>query len=736
MGKFISSLTEDIISELAQYETGKRQYYRPVYSLHKWWARRPGVLFRSILLATQKNNNDLFITNDNGSISARSEYFQNHNFGNVIVFDPFMGGGTTLVEANRLGAKVIGCDLNPVSYWIVKETLKPIDLNRLINYFKILELTAGEKIKKLYETDCAICGTKSNSLYSFWVKSIECPKCGKEVMLYKRTLLNEGKSRNKPPSNENLATVFCPSCLKLNLWKGSGLVTCESCEHIFNPEIGTYDHGIFKCTHCGEPQIRLIDVMRTGKQFKEKLVAIEYWCSHCNDRLYKTPDQNDKDQLNHINQHFSDNKEEFVVPRQKILPGASSARWRAHNIKYYYQVFNSRQLLAFNYLITEISKIPDENYRDAIFTIFSNSLEYNNMMTPYNYKHRKLHHLFNYHALPLTTTPVENSVWGYGDEGAGTFANCFKRYVKAKEYCLSPFDKYKDNDNNVKTIYSKSEIIEAKLIFTFNELKQTDRGALLLCSDSSDLPSIPNETVDYVITDPPYFDSIHYSELSNFFYIWLSSILKDPHFVLENVPTAEEAIVNNGMDKGENEYQQLLMSVFTECNRTLKKKGLLIFTFHHTKWRAWWTVLNAIIGSGFRVIDTFPVLSEYKVNPHIRNKQSLDMDLVLICQKRSIPFDPLSKTPMDILERAASSLPDDALNSTNNKLFLYFMGELLITASSNGHGDLTYEWFENILRHFDDFLTKVRQSVPTVVYRTHSYEQLRLMERRPKNVGK
>ncbi|MCS6863137.1 MAG: hypothetical protein NZT92_22755 [Abditibacteriales bacterium] len=79
----------------------------------------------------------------------------------------------------------------------------------------------------------------------------------------------------------------------------------------------------------------------------------------------------------------------------------------------------------------------------------------------------------------------------------------------------------------------------------------------------------------------------------------------------------------------------MLTSVFRECARVLKDEGRLIFTFHHTKWRAWWTVLSAIAESGFRVADSFPVMSEYKVNPHVRNKQALDMDLVW-CVRRGL----------------------------------------------------------------------------------------------------
>lgn len=736
MTKIISSVTEDMISQLTQDETGKRQYYRPVYSLHKWWARRPGALFRAILLAAQKNGRELFSLTADGSISAKSDYLQSHNLQDLIVLDPFMGGGTTLAEANRLGAKVIGCDLNPVAYWVVRETLKPIELEKLEVYYRQLEQTAGQNIKELYKTDCVQCGREQDSLYSFWLRSVECPHCGQDVFLYKRCLLNEGRSRNKPPSSENPATVFCPTCFHLNEWHGKGGCTCEACQTTFNPETGSYNQGYFSCAHCGHSQIALVEVMRAGKKLKEKLVAIEYWCESCKARLYKTPDEKDRGKLAILSQQFEAQKAHLIFPRQKILPGDSSVRWRLHNYEYYFEVFNPRQLMAFNLLFEGIRAIPEEEYRYALITVFSNSLEYNNMMTPYNYPHRKLHHLFNYHALPLTTTPVENAVWGLGSEGAGTFANCYRRYVNAKKYCRAPFDKFKDRTNTVKTIYAKAEHIEANFVSTFAELKTTSRGTLLLCGDSSSLPQIPDETVDFVITDPPYFDSIHYSELSNFFYIWLASLIEHPSFTREHVPTTEEAIVNNGMNKGEQEYQHLLMSVFKESGRTLKKEGKLIFTFHHTKWRAWWTVLNAILESGFRVVDSFPVLSEYKVNPHIRNKQSLDMDLVLVCQKQTFPFASLSQAPLDILERAAQSLTQNDDHATDNKLFLHFMGELLKTAGTSP-SPLTYAWFENTLLHFDDFLIKIKgpkNGTASPTYTVQSFEQLRLLEEKEKYV--
>jgi len=94
-----------------------------------------------------------------------------------------------------------------------------------------------------------------------------------------------------------------------------------------------------------------------------------------------------------------------------------------------------------------------------------------------------------------------------------------------------------------------------------------------------------------------------------------------------------EAIVNGKMGKDYNDYQRMLTDVFSECYRVLKSKGKLIFTFHHSRIDAWYRIAKSLMDSGFYVDDYFPARTEYKVNPHIRNKKAKDTDLVLFCNK-------------------------------------------------------------------------------------------------------
>ncbi|MFN4033592.1 MAG: DNA methyltransferase [Fimbriimonadales bacterium] len=694
---------EQLISKLAQDETGKRQHYRPIYSLHKWWARRPGTLFRSIiLLATHPELRETLLQIDaQGNLKPNAPYFCDYNLDNYVILDPFMGGGTTLVEANRMGARVVGCDLNPVAYWIVRENLKAIDIDRLDEYFQQLGETAGAPIRALYRTRCVHCQSEAETLYAFWIRFVPCVHCAQRVLLHKRCLLNEGASRNRPLSHANPATVFCPACLKLFEWGGSAPAQCPHCGNRFHPRDGNYDRGDYRCPCSNEP-ISLLETLRKGATLGDLLLALEYWCPTCQARLYKSPDSDDDTRWWQVETLFTEQESTLVLPNTPIPAGTSSRRWIQHGYRRYRDLFNQRQLLAFNILIRAINQIEEPEYRNCFFTIFSNMLEYNNMMTPYNYPHRKLHHLFNYHAMPLTTTPVESHVWGVGEEGAGTFVNCYQRYRRAKLYCVQPFERYKNRAGAVITRFAVQERIEAHLVDDFETLQRTERGALLLCSNSAHLETLPDESVDLVITDPPYYDNVHYSELSNFFYVWLAMLTRHPCFQSELVPTEGEAVVNKGQGKEEADYLRLLAAVFRECHRVLKADGLLIFTFHHTNPRAWWTVFSAIQQGGFRMVDFFPVQSEYRVNPHIRQKQALDMDLVLMCQKQSRPYTPLSHTPEDCMQRAEQAAGQYAHNDNRNLLYLHFVGELLRSAScSSDNWTPSQEWFFGALQMFE-----------------------------------
>ena len=105
-----------LIASMALKEKQIQQSYRPIIAVHKWFARRPGTLFRGLVLS------------EFCSQPLAECFFRTNDFPGRVVADPFMGGGTPLLEANRVGCDVQGFDINPMAAWIVREEIEHLDL--------------------------------------------------------------------------------------------------------------------------------------------------------------------------------------------------------------------------------------------------------------------------------------------------------------------------------------------------------------------------------------------------------------------------------------------------------------------------------------------------------------------------------------------------------------------------------------------------------------------------------
>ena len=143
---------------------------------------------------------------------------------------------------------------------------------------------------------------------------------------------------------------------------------------------------------------------------------------------------------------------------------------------------------------------------------------------------------------------------------------------------------------------------------------------MILNGDCIDImKAIKPNSVDAIVTDPPYADNVMYSELSNFFYVWLRISLQERYGIFKDefVPWKNEIIINRVQEKGQYEFLDGLRRVLEESNRTLKDDGLLVFTFHHRDPKAWGSVLQAVMDSDFFVTAVYPIRSEMKASTHL-----------------------------------------------------------------------------------------------------------------------
>lgn len=249
-------------------------------------------------------------------------------------------------------------------------------------------------------------------------------------------------------------------------------------------------------------------------------------------------------------------------------------------------------------------------------------------MCEYNRAANKLKELFSKHAFHPSINPVENNVWG-SSFGLGIFHHMAEKIIQSKNYNDNPFEKY---INSGKTLEKSSQIkIKGKICDLFN----SNGNIQVTCGDSSYIP-IPDNSIDAIITDPPYYGNVMYSELSEFYYSWLRLALKNKYeyFQSEHVPNSAEVIVNTVQGKDEKDFIEGLTAVFKEAGRKLKSDGLMAFTFHHQEEKAWGAVLQSVLNAGFYIASIYPVQSEKSTSTHIFQKANVRYDMVIVCRKR------------------------------------------------------------------------------------------------------
>ena len=609
-----------------------RRHYRPVYVMHKWWARRLGSVFRTILLYSLADDE---LDGWNGKPNSLWKFYSKDvNLDGKVVLDPMMGGGTTVIEALKLGCKVIAGDLNPVSWFLVKKQVEDIDPELIARTLVKLDDEIGFGLRRYYQTTCPECEKTAEAIYYFYHKVSSCSKCAKEVPLMRNFFL-----ARSPIGTGDF--VVCPQCWNVFESKNAGKLTkCTKCSERFTPTTISFSKGRrFTCSDCGFSE-KIVDVARKSGKFKEKMYAIEFYCKHCdisktknlvNGRGYKAPDASDRKTLENAIEEFQRINKDLPIPDTLIPLGVETKRALNHGYRNFSDMFSPRQLLNLGKIYRWILGIEDWNLKEFFLLAFSNSLKYNNMFAKYNATRGFITDIFRTHSFSPSMSPVEANCYDTA-KGRGAFTAFVNLVVEGKEYCRHPFERIHDGKSMTKVKLQPKNPLRIAENYQ-NLVKNAD--VMLRCGSSEHL-EIPDEVVDVVVTDPPYYGNVMYSELSNFFYVWLRIALKDRYDIFKDplVPTDEEVIENRHQGKGKDEFIHGLTKVFAEANRVLSNDGILVFTFHHKKQEAWGAILRTILDSGFYVTTTYPVRSEMKASTHLHELENIVYDMIFVCRKR------------------------------------------------------------------------------------------------------
>jgi putative DNA methylase len=607
----------DLVAEVESY---RKEVNRPIYHVHKWWANRLGSVFRAILIgAAEKADADIW-----------ERFYTDGDYKDFVVLDPFMGSGTTVGEAAKLGMKAVGCDINPVSTFAVRQALQHVDSQSLEHAFSSLESHVATKIRNLYVTKDRETGADIPALYYFWVKVVALPN-GERVPLFKDYIFSSNAYPKKKPESR----IACPNCGAILTDRfDSTNTTCGECHHRFNPQQGTCDGTTVWDRDGNRHKIKDV-VQAQGTPPEHRMFAIMA-LRKSGEKVYLKPTEDDFARYNQCGEKLRNSR--LPIPSMKVRPGHNTNQARGYNYLEWRQFFNDRQLLALSILLDGIMTIKDRVLREQFLCLFSGTLEFNNLFCSFKGEGTgAVRHMFAHHILKPERTPLENSVWGTA-QSSGTFSTLFRsRLMRAREYLRRPFEIKALNEGGKlrsEKVYSAREMKPAA-VGNFAALsKNRGAAALLLNGDSSSLP-IPAASVDAVVTDPPYFDFVHYSELSDFFFAWLAPVLRKDSPCFDRPDSSHEGEVQ---DRDPEIFSAKIGRVFAECHRVLKTEGILAFTFHHSTTDGWLAIYRALRSAGFVVASAHPIKAEMSVgNPKAATKEPINLDAILVCRKRGGP---------------------------------------------------------------------------------------------------
>jgi adenine-specific DNA methylase len=602
---------------LALREKQIQQNYRPIIGVHKWFARRPGTVFRNLLLAEF-----------NGAESLDTAYWRAHEFRGTIA-DPFMGGGTPIYEANRLGFSVVGCDVNPMAYWVVRQSLAQLDLDSFMCEAQVVAEDLEREIGDLYETRCMKCGGTATVKYFLWVKFAPCPLCGTDNDLFPGYLLAEA---TRHPRH----VVACAHCGALGEYDRQPTKAdpqpCPQCEHPVFIE-GPAQRNRIRCRSCSA--VYSYPSQQSAASPRHRMWAIEYHCHTCKPshvgRFFKVPDEDDIAKDERAADWLVALERGLPIPTAEIPSGDETDRLHRWGYRHYREMFNDRQLLGLGLLLRRIKDVEDAEIRHALLTVFSDSLRYQNMLCRYDTYALKCQDIFSVHGFPVGLIQCENNLLGIPQVGSGSFRHFVEKYRRAKEYCVAPFET-RQVGKRKEIVPIPGEHIGAEFTDSFPE--GTARQALLRAQPASELV-LPPDSLDGVFTDPPYFDNVQYAELMDFCFAWLRLGLGDEitAFRSESTRSPAELTGNVTMGRGLDHFTQGLSDVFCHYAAALKPGAPFVFTYHHNDASAYVPLVVAILDAGMICTATLPVPAEMGASLHIAKTGSSVLDSVFVCRR-------------------------------------------------------------------------------------------------------
>jgi len=526
-----------------------------------------------------------------------------------LVVDPFAGGGAIPLEALRVGADAFASDLNPVAVLLNKVVLEYIPKygQRLADEVR----KQGQWIKEQAEKELAEFYPKdpdgATPIAYLWARTITCegPGCGTKVPMVNQMWL---KKRG--------ASTFA---YQFSIPHGKRQIDVDIVE---NPRLkdvnpGTAKQGDVTCPRCGYTTSGAsVRAQGLSGNIDTRLMAVVLSLPDTKTRKFRKPTSKDIVAIKAAERALSEITKESSFPTylQTKIPLTELRRISVplYGLDTFTKLFTSRQRLALSHFETVLKKafaeskttIPDAELHRAVYSIvaltISNILHYNMNLSTY-----------------LSNGMVSAFIQGTSLAMRSDFAEAnplMTRLVGGFDYSIKQIE---------------------VLIEVVNELGIEPGHAEHY---SATQVGLPNDLASLIVTDPPYYDSVPYSHLSDVFYIWLRSCF--PNDLLFRYPLIEKVdeIVEDRAHsrspsiKRAGFYEQRLAEALLESRRIVGKDRLMVVVFAHKSTRGWEAMLNALLSAHWTITSSWPIDTERPARMNAYQNASLLSSVHVVCR--------------------------------------------------------------------------------------------------------
>lgn len=542
---------------------------------------------------------------------------------NVTVIDPMSGGGSIPLESARLGFRTLANEYNPVACTVLEATVDyPFRFGEKLavhtrEWAKEWLTRSEKRLAPFYPR------RKDGLVHAYiFARTVPCPDTGFPTPLVPDWHLMKPKGARARVWAEPVVDM------KAGTWGVRIVDTREHKNRNKTPPAPTYGDGKGISLFSGQ-QIP-DDWIKAKAQAGEMKCALYAVAVKAGDIKFEPPADVDLQALGKAEKELSRHRKQWerdnIIPTEIYPEVTTDERPRIYGMPRWADIFTPRQLLCAAILVDELISIVPEITKaygqdeggavtHMLSFILDKHINHNCMATRYENTRSVIKGRMDRHDFQFKPTFAEMAACHSGNGVAWATDNVMEAYEAISRLPRHP----------------------------------AARHVSINFGSATSMPNIQDGSVSAVVVDPPYADNVQYSELADFFYVWLKRTQghrRPEWFSSYLCDHSEEAVVNIPRHRGKDEkavdargranefYQKLMRDVFAECHRILQDNGALTVMFTHKKQEAWAALFTSLVQAGFTITATWPVKTESEHSLHQAKKNAAQSTVILVARKR------------------------------------------------------------------------------------------------------